>query len=220
MYDAQAHGAGSAGNPAEDRNRIHRSFPGYRIHRPRNPGPGCPVRLIGTAVTVRVIVPDSVMDHYALGQIRPHDFLVIDRGQDQRTACWGDTTAMAAVKAGVTGLAVRETTFPKPMRRGLPIWCRSITPLTTKYRDLGGEVNIPISCGGVAVAPGDIIMADENGVLVIPRAEAHTIAEQVVDSLAREQTFMESMQIWTAEFSYGEKTEAAAMVQKFLPPQK
>jgi 4-hydroxy-4-methyl-2-oxoglutarate aldolase len=178
--------------------------------------------IIGTAVTVRVTVPDSVMGHYALGQVRPHDILVIDRGQDQRVACWGGTTSAAAANVGLTGLIMdgAGNDISQANAAGLPIWCRSVTPLTTKYRDLGGEMNIPISCGGVAVTPGDIVMADENGVLVIPRAQANDVAEQARAFHVREKEFMESMQTWAGDLNYGEKTGAAAIVRRSLAGQK
>lgn len=128
-------------------------------------------RIAGTAVTVRITLPDSVMAHYALKFIRRGDILVVDRGQDQRTACWGAATAYAAAAAGLTGLIVdgATTDIAEAEDAGLPIWCRGLSPVTTKYRGLGGEMNTAVSCGGVAVNPGDAILADDNGIAVIPR---------------------------------------------------
>lgn len=61
-------------------------------------------KIAGTAVTVRSTLPDSVLVHYALKFVRQGDILVVDRGQDQRTACWGAATSYGAVAAGLTGL--------------------------------------------------------------------------------------------------------------------
>ena len=107
-------------------------------------------RIAGTAVTVRITLPDSVMAHYALKFIRRGDILVVDRGQDQRTACWGAATAYAAAAAGLTGLIVdgATTDIAEAEDAGLPIWCRGLSPVTTKYRGLGGEMNTAVSCGG------------------------------------------------------------------------
>ena len=127
-------------------------------------------KVAGTAITVRITVPDSVMAHYALKFARPGDILVIDRGQDQRTACWGAASAYAAAATGLTALILdgAASDIADAEKAGLPIWCRGVSAVTTKYRGLGGEMNIPVSCGGVAVNPGDAILADDNGVVVIP----------------------------------------------------
>ena len=126
-------------------------------------------RIAGTAVTVRVTVPDSVAVHYALKLVRPGDVLVIDRGQDYRTASWGGAASFAASQAGVAGLVMdgAGNDIGEANALGFPIWCRGISPVTTKYRDLGGAINVPVSCGGVTVNPGDLILADENGVVVL-----------------------------------------------------
>jgi 4-hydroxy-4-methyl-2-oxoglutarate aldolase len=171
--------------------------------------------IVGTAVTVRVTVPDSVIGHYALGQIRPNDVLIIDRGQDQRTACWGGTTSTAAAKAGLTGLIIDGACcdISRANAVGLPIWCRHITPVTTKYRDLGGELNVPISCGGVAVSPGDVVVADENGVLVIPRAEARQVAERVKEFEKKKRLFYKTI-TESASICYPDLTGATELVRK------
>jgi regulator of RNase E activity RraA len=173
--------------------------------------------IVGTAVTVRVTVPDSVITHYALGQIRPNDILVIDRGQDQRTACLGGTSAAAAAKAGLTGVVMdgAGNDISQACAVGLPIWCRSVTPLTTKYRDLGGELNVIISCGGVSVAPGDIIMADENGVVVIPRTEARQVAERAIEFGKRERALLENLAA-RSSLSFPDESGATEIVRKSL----
>lgn len=126
-------------------------------------------RMAGTAITVRITLPDSVMAHYALKFARPGDILVIDRGQDQRTACWGAATAYAAAAAGLSGIIIDGATsdVADSNAAGLPVWSRYLSPVTTKYRGLGGEMNVAVNCGGVAVNPGDAILADDNGIVVI-----------------------------------------------------
>ncbi|MBB5684954.1 RraA family protein [Sphingobium boeckii] len=136
-------------------------------------------KICGVAITVRVTVPDSVMGHYALKLARPGDVLVVDRGQDQRTACFGGSSILGVRRAGIAGLIMDGVgnDIAEANAAGVPIWCRGVTPLTTKYRNLGGAINVPVSCGGIAVQPGDIIFADDNGVLAIPRNE---IAELLI----------------------------------------
>ena len=137
-------------------------------------------KIAGTAVTLRVSVPDSSIVHYALKLVRPGDILVIERGVDQHVACWGGMTATAAAKLGVRGVIIDGAGHDVAASAavGLPIWCRRITPITTKHRGLGGELNVAISCGGVVVSPGDAILADDNGILVIPPPDlARTLDE-------------------------------------------
>lgn len=131
------------------------------------------VKIAGTAVTIRVPVPDSAIVHYALKFVRPGDILVIERGPDQHVACWGGMTAAASAKLGVRGVIIDGAGHDVAAAAavGMPIWCRRITPITTKHRGLGGELNVPISCGGVVVSPGDAILADDNGILVIAPSE-------------------------------------------------
>lgn len=61
------------------------------------------------------------------------------------------------------------------------MWARGISPITTRLYDLGGGINIPVSCGGVVVNPGDAILADESGVLVLPRDEVNAVASRALD---------------------------------------
>lgn len=132
----------------------------------------CPgSRVAGTAVTVRSPFPDSVIGHYALGDIRPGDILVIDRGDNKEVSCWGGTTSLCAAALGLSALIMdgAGNDIEEANAVGLPIWCDGVVPITTKYRGIGGAINIPIQCGGVLVNPGDAILADENGILALPR---------------------------------------------------
>ncbi len=137
-------------------------------------------KIAGTAVTVRLTVPDSAISHYTLKHIRPGDILVIERGADQNVACWGGASSAAGVKLGLRGVimdgAAHDISFASQV--GLPIWCRRITPITTKHRNLGGAMNVPVSCGGVTVNPGDAILADDNGVVVIARSDVEAVIER------------------------------------------
>lgn len=128
-----------------------------------------PKRVAGTAVTVRYPGPDGAMAHYAVGKARPGDILVIDRCGDQRHASLGGALAYAARAAGVVGIIADGvvTDLDELRRYGIPVWARGLSTITVKTLGMGGEFCIPVSCGGVAVSPGDAILADENGVLVL-----------------------------------------------------
>ncbi len=152
-------------------------------------------RVVGTAVTVRIPGPDSAFLHHAMGLVRPGDFLVIDRAGDARHACWGGVVTYAAKAAGVVGAAIDgvATDFAEVRRHDLPLWCRGPSPITTKLLALGGGLNVPVSCGGVAVLPGDAVLADESGVLVLKPDEVEAVAERALAMQRREVEVLERL---------------------------
>jgi 4-hydroxy-4-methyl-2-oxoglutarate aldolase len=148
------------------------------------------VRIAGTAITVRQPGPDCTMIHYALGQARPGDILVIDRCGDHRHAATGGAVAYAARCAGIKGIILDGVVSDLGELRqfGVPVWARGSSVVTTKHLDLGGEFCTPISCGGVSVRPGDAILADENGVLVLDPALIETAANEAIRMQTEEKT--------------------------------
>jgi 4-hydroxy-4-methyl-2-oxoglutarate aldolase len=144
-------------------------LPGYR-------------RIAGTAVTVRTYAADVSIVHYALGRIRPGDILVIDRSGDVRHACCGGGVAFAAREAGCAGIIIDgpATDIQELREYGLPVWARGLSTVTGKAQFTHGEFCIPVTCGGVAVEPGDAILADENGVLILKAHEIETSAALAV----------------------------------------
>ncbi len=148
------------------------------------------VRIAGTAITVRQPGPDCTMIHYALGQARPGDILVIDRCGDHRHAATGGAVAYAARCAGIKGIILDGVVSDLGELRqfGVPVWARGSSVVTTKHLDLGGEFCTPISCGGVSVRPGDAVLADENGVLVLDPALIETAANEAIRMQIEEKT--------------------------------
>lgn len=145
-------------------------------------------RIAGTAVTVRCAGNDSTIVHYALGQLRPGDVLVIDRFGDTRHAAVGGGVAFAARASGCVGIIIDgvATDIGEIRDYAVPVWARGLSAVTTKRPFDNGEFCVPVSIGGVAVMPGDAILADENGILVLrpeqiaeaaPRAIAMQAAE-------------------------------------------
>lgn len=144
-------------------------------------------RVVGTAVTLAIAGPDSTLLHHATGQLRPGDILVVDRLGDDKYACWGGGVTVAAKAAGaVAGIVDGPCTDLTEIEDSdFPMWSRGLSPITTRLYDLGGGFNVPVSCGGAVVMPGDAILADESGVLVIPRDEVRSVSEE---ALRRQET--------------------------------
>jgi 4-hydroxy-4-methyl-2-oxoglutarate aldolase len=144
-------------------------------------------RVAGTAVTLAIPGPDSTLLHHALGLLRPGDILVVDRLGDDRHACWGGGVTIAAKAAGAVGGVVDGpcTDLTEIQDSDFPMWCRGMAPITTRIYNLGGMLNCPVSCGGVVVMPGDAVLADESGVLVLPAVEAEAVADAAILRQAR-----------------------------------
>ena len=140
------------------------------------------MRIAGTAVTVSSPGPDAVIIHHALGQCRPGDVLVIDRCGDHKHACAGGAVAYAARRAGIIGIVVdgMVTDIGELRTYGVPVWARGLSTITQKKIGLGGGFCVPISCGGVAVRPGDAVFADENGVLILDPADIEWAATRAI----------------------------------------
>lgn len=158
----------------------HMGFVDRRIQNETSPSPA--PRIVGTAVTLALPGFDSTMLHYALSDTRPGDILVIDRLGDDRHACWGGGVARAAVAAGLRAAVIDGpcTDVSEIAAEGFPLWCRGQSSITTRVLGLGGAMNVPVSCGGAVVMPGDAVLADESGVLVMRPEEARAAAEEAI----------------------------------------
>ncbi len=135
-------------------------------------------RVVGTAVTLSIPGADSTLLHHALGQLRPGDLLVVDRLGDTRHACWGGIVTAAAQRAGTAGAVIDGpcTDLDEITASGFPLCCTGTSPVTTRLLDWGGSLNRPVACGGLVVQAGDAVVADADGVMVLPRAEAEALA--------------------------------------------
>jgi RraA family protein len=126
-------------------------------------------RVAGPAVTVQVPPGDFLMIPEAMSKARPGDVLVIDAGGETKRSVWGEYFSAWAKGIGLAGLiidgATRDVTDIAPL--GFPVFARATTPRKPTMQG-PGEVNVPVSCGGVCVIPGDIVVADQEGVIVVP----------------------------------------------------
>lgn len=142
----------------------------------------------GPAVTVRCFGMDSAIVHYAVDIAQPGDVIVVDRVGDRRYACWGGGVALAAHTKGIAGAVVDGMLTDKVEIEdmGFNVFGRGLSPITTRAPGLTGEVNVAVTCGGIVVNPGDIILADDDGILVLPPERVQSIIDTFTPRVQRE----------------------------------
>ena len=146
------------------------------------------VRLSGAAVTVSCHPGDNLMIHAAVEVCREGDVLVVTHTAPTTHGVFGEllaTSLMArGVRALVTDAGVRDTAELRAM--GFAVWSQHVSCQGT-VKTSPGSVNVPVVLGGVAVDPGDVVCADDDGVVVVPRADASWALDQARQRLAREE---------------------------------
>jgi 4-hydroxy-4-methyl-2-oxoglutarate aldolase len=145
-------------------------------------------RIAGTVVTCRFAGIDGSIMHYALGQIRPGDVLVVDRAGDRRHAACGGGVCFAARAAGALGIIIDgpATDIGEIRQYGLPVWARGLSAVTSKRTYSHGEFCVPVNIGGVPVMPGDAVLADENGILFLKPDQVESVAKRGIEMQAAE----------------------------------
>jgi 4-hydroxy-4-methyl-2-oxoglutarate aldolase len=147
--------------------------------------------LCGLALTVNCRPADNLMVHKALEVAEPGDIVVVNTCGNVTSAVFGELMCTTAAAKRIGGIivdgAIRDV--EAITRIGMPVFSRSISPGACD-KDGPGEVNVPISCGGTVVAPGDVVVGDADGVVVVPRAHAAEVLQLVADLIERERTRM------------------------------
>lgn len=154
--------------------------------------------LCGTAITVKARPGDNLLSTKAIHLAQPGDVIVIAGGFDMNLSVWGGVMSAMAKKKGIAGIVtdglVRDVAETRDV--GLAVFSIGLTPVGPT-KESAGQINVPISCGGVIVNPGDIIVGDEDGVVVVRKEEASAVFE-------RTQARMELERQWFDQIARGE----------------
>ncbi len=152
------------------------------------------IRFVGTAVTVKTLASDLAAAFKAIDLCKPGDVVVIDSHGSLNTAFWGENMTMSALNRGVVAAVIDGACRDVEELRKLkfPVICKGIVPNVGSVSGYG-DVNVPIQCAGAVVSPGDIVAADGNGVVVVPKAESGAILEAAQRLLQTEHVLQEKI---------------------------
>ena len=173
-------------NIADNMNRM--SCMNSRI-RPLNSAP-----LLGTAITVKTRPGDNLMLYKAIDMAQPRDIIVVDGQGDLTNSITGELMITLMKEIGISGLivdgAIRDLGAIREM--DFPVYAVGVQP-KGPYKDGPGEINVPISCGGIVVNPGDILVGDDDAVVVILPQDAPEILQKAKATVAKEAGIMEAI---------------------------
>jgi RraA family protein len=160
-------------------------------------------QLLGSAFTVKTRPGDNLMVHGALDMLRPGDALVIDAGGDTTNAILGEIIMHIAIKNGATGIvvdgAIRDAAAFS--EAGFPCFARGASH-RGPYKDGPGEINVPVTVGGAIVNPGDVVVGDADGVVVVPLDDAEYVAGEAKKVVEKEAVTMRQIEEGTLDRSW------------------
>jgi regulator of RNase E activity RraA len=165
------------------------------------------VPLLGTAITVKAPIGDNLVFHHALDIAKPGDVIVVDGAGDLGRSLGGEMMITYAEKHGIAGIvvdgALRDLNGIKRVR--ISVYAKGITP-QGPYKNGPGEINIPVCCGGVAVLPGDILVGDRDGIVVIRPEDASEVAGKAKEKYMNEQKKLEKYNSGTIDDDHVHRT--------------
>ncbi|MDF1539490.1 MAG: RraA family protein [Candidatus Thorarchaeota archaeon] len=165
-------------------------------------------RILGPAITVRCMAGNNLAIHQALYLAEPGDIIVVDGTGITTVSLWGTIMTEVARSRDLAGVVIDGSIrdFTESVDLNFPIFCRGVTP-RGPHKGWSDDINVPISCGGVPVHPGDIILGDGDGVVVIPKGMAKDISEKAERQMKKEKA-------WLEEIRKGKTTLEAIGLQK------
>jgi RraA family protein len=163
--------------------------------------------LCGPALTVRVPPNDNLMVHKAVDVARPGEVIVVEAGGNLDVSVVGGIVTGYAASRGVGGFvidgAIRD--LAEIGAGSLPVYARGICARGPR-KEGPGEINVPVTIGGVTVNPGDIVVGDEDGLVVVPLADAQEVIERTRALALREQDIMQKIAAGTLDRSWIDQT--------------
>jgi regulator of RNase E activity RraA len=152
-------------------------------------------RVCGPALTVKVFPGDNLMVHKALDVLEPGDVIVVDASGSKMNAVLGDLISTKARHRGCAGFVIDGLVRDLPGIQELgdfPVFARGMTPIGPLHRG-PGEINFPVCCGSVVVNPGDLIIGDACGVVVVPQAIAAELLGRLESHHAKNESYLASV---------------------------
>ena len=167
--------------------------------------------MAGPAITVKARPGDNLMIHKSIDMAVEGDIIVISNEGDRSHSLLGEIVVALAKVKKVAGIVLDG-----PMRDvtpifdlGIPVYATGATP-GGPYKEGPGEINVPIACGGIAVNPGDLIIGDSDGVIVVPKHDAESLLKKAIDFSKNDNAKVQAAYNGTADRSWVEK----AMISK------
>ena len=148
--------------------------------------------VMGPACTVKVFPGDNLMVHKSLDIAKPGDVVVVDAASSTTFAVLGDLVSTKARHRGIGGFVVDGLIRDLPPIQALgdfPVFARGVSPIGPLHRG-PGEVNFPVSVGGIVVHPGDLVVGDRNGVVVVPREYCPVLLDRLVKQANAERDYV------------------------------
>jgi 4-hydroxy-4-methyl-2-oxoglutarate aldolase len=151
-------------------------------------------QIAGSAVTVLANPGDNLMIHVACELVEPGDIMVVACSSENTDGMFGELLGTSLQAKGVKGLIIdagcRDVRLLSEMK--FPVWSRAISSKGTVKASLG-SVNIPVVCGGALVNPGDVVVADDDGIVIVPRLTAAAVLKAAQDRSAKEEKVRERL---------------------------